>query len=428
MATDRILRSGIEETTMSIGPGTLDLEGNSVGWHRFRTLHDDGDYPVYVRRNANGTKQQLVRGQLTYGTGAGGRDQLSVLTVIASTDGGATPTAIDWTAADNPCAVFPAPAEELLDWAISRYGTLPSWLIRGLRVDPGAGATARKLYWRDGAGDIELANIDETNNRVRFRERKGANIASAASIDLGAATGSWVDITGTTGISALGTADEGDEILVRFLGALVLTYNATTLILPWGTDIKTAAGDFALFRSLGSGNWICVEYLTAVPQDRVLAAGAFTGADHIYDGFPAWAHNIEATYDIVPNNDGVTVEILMRKGSGTDINLYSGSLHVANGSSVTNSAQSAQTSMAVASPVQFDANVGGVSISVKVRNIKSGRHKRARVEAEMFDGTNILVASESWIISDTADLTGIKVSCSGGINTTGSRYKIEAGP
>lgn len=89
---------------------------------------------------------------------------------------------------------------------------------------------------------------------------KGADIASAGTTDLGAATGDFVDVTGTTTITALGTITAGIERLVRFTGVLTLTHNATSLILPTGANITTAAGDTARFRSLGSGNWVCVSY------------------------------------------------------------------------------------------------------------------------------------------------------------------------
>ena len=91
-------------------------------------------------------------------------------------------------------------------------------------------------------------------------EKKGADIASASSIDLGAGTGNMIDITGTTTITALGTVQAGTRRVVRFTGALVLTYNATSLILPTSANITTVANDTAEFLSLGSGNWVCTHY------------------------------------------------------------------------------------------------------------------------------------------------------------------------
>lgn len=172
--TDFVIRAGVLETTNSTGTGTLDLDGAATGWNRFRTRDlADNDYIVYVRRSANGAKEQLVRGQLKFGTGAGGRDQLTVVNVLASSDGGATPTAIDWIAGDNPCAVYMASAEDLLDSAIrSHFGdTLPSWVKQALWVAKGSGVTARKLRWRDGTGsDVEIATINETTKQVTFTQ------------------------------------------------------------------------------------------------------------------------------------------------------------------------------------------------------------------------------------------------------------------
>ena len=96
-----------------------------------------------------------------------------------------------------------------------------------------------------------------------INEAKGSDIASASSVDIGAATGNYLDITGTTPITALGTVQAGVEREIQFDGALTLTHNATSLILPGGANITTAAGDVARFRSEGSGNWRCVNYTRA---------------------------------------------------------------------------------------------------------------------------------------------------------------------
>lgn len=98
---------------------------------------------------------------------------------------------------------------------------------------------------------------------------KGADVASAATTDIGAATGSYIHITGTTGITALGTKTAGVLRDVVFDGILTLTHNATSLILPGGANITTAAGDTATFRSEGGGNWRCLRYTRASGQSVV---------------------------------------------------------------------------------------------------------------------------------------------------------------
>ena len=111
---------------------------------------------------------------------------------------------------------------------------------------------------------------------------QGANIASAGATNLATATGTYVNITGTTTITAFGTANAGVERICQFSGALTLTHNATSLILPGAANITTAAGDVATFVSLGSGNWICTGYSRTVQpwngQLVLLASGSASGA------------------------------------------------------------------------------------------------------------------------------------------------------
>lgn len=89
---------------------------------------------------------------------------------------------------------------------------------------------------------------------------KGADTASATTTDLGAISGNYCDVTGTTTITGLGTVQAGTWRAVRFTGALTLTHNGTSLMLPSAANITTASGDTAVFVSLGSGNWKCLVY------------------------------------------------------------------------------------------------------------------------------------------------------------------------
>jgi hypothetical protein len=131
---------------------------------------------------------------------------------------------------------------------------------------------------------------------VRTTNAKGSDIASAATTDIGAATAEFVDVTGTTTITALGTIAAGIVRTVRFTGALTLTHNATSLILPGGANITTAANDRAVFRSLGSGNWLCVLYVKASGE----AVSAFSDANAVVVG------SADATKKIRFEVDGLT--------------------------------------------------------------------------------------------------------------------------
>lgn len=98
---------------------------------------------------------------------------------------------------------------------------------------------------------------------VRGFSHKGADIASATSTDIGAVEGLFHDITGDTTITGLGTVRAGILKILKFEGALTLTHNATSLILPGGANITTANGDVAFVFSEGSGNWRCLSYFKA---------------------------------------------------------------------------------------------------------------------------------------------------------------------
>jgi len=100
-------------------------------------------------------------------------------------------------------------------------------------------------------------------------------IASATATPIGTSTSNDIIISGTTTITSFSSATAGALRWVTFSGILLLTQNATSLILPGGVNITTAVGDTALFKSLGSGNWRCMFYTRAsgVP---VVTSGAYT--------------------------------------------------------------------------------------------------------------------------------------------------------
>jgi hypothetical protein len=101
------------------------------------------------------------------------------------------------------------------------------------------------------------------------------SVASAATVDLGASASTTVNITGTTAITSLGaSAPAGVIYTVIFGGALTLTYNAASLILPGSANLATAAGDSAQFLSLGAGNWKCIDYQAASGKPLVSGASA----------------------------------------------------------------------------------------------------------------------------------------------------------
>lgn len=170
------------------------------------------------------------------------------------------------------------------DGAYAKFDTATGKLLKnGTTVIPiadgGTGqATAAAAFaaLKQGAstsatGVVELAEDSEagaqTSTTVALTPKNlavaEASVASAATTDLGAVTSDKCNITGTTTITSFGTIAAGVRKWIKFAAALTLTHNATSLILPSGANITTAAGDTAIAVSEGSGNWRVIDYTKA---------------------------------------------------------------------------------------------------------------------------------------------------------------------
>jgi hypothetical protein len=117
------------------------------------------------------------------------------------------------------------------------------------------------------AGDISAADVRQSVKDLAdsaiLNIEAVADVASASTCNIGAAASRNVRITGTTTITAFDNVAAGIERQGYFSGALTLTHNGTSLILPGGANITTAANDRFRALSLGSGNWIVLAYQKA---------------------------------------------------------------------------------------------------------------------------------------------------------------------
>jgi hypothetical protein len=110
---------------------------------------------------------------------------------------------------------------------------------------------------------------------------KGDDIASAATTNLNASTRTFVTVSGTATINSFGTVPAGVLRTVRFVGTGQITHHATSLILPGAANIVRADGDYAVFESLGGGNWRCLSYNrgSVVPSYRIAPRGDLAMGD-----------------------------------------------------------------------------------------------------------------------------------------------------
>ena len=103
----------------------------------------------------------------------------------------------------------------------------------------------------------------------------GADIASATTVDLTAATGNLIRITGTTATTGV-TINNGQVVLCYPTGAWPLTYHATTMPIKGGVSYTCAAGDTVIFSKDGNGT-LHVEIISANGMSLVGgSAGTFT--------------------------------------------------------------------------------------------------------------------------------------------------------
>jgi hypothetical protein len=113
----------------------------------------------------------------------------------------------------------------------------------------------------------------------------GSNIASATTIDLSAADGNFVHVTGNTGISAA-TMTAGKAVWVTFDGTPVLTHHASNHKLNNnGSNIAVAAGGMALYTY--DGTTVRVIYFAPngkANSETAPPAGAPVGSFLLYAG------------------------------------------------------------------------------------------------------------------------------------------------
>lgn len=158
------------------------------------------------------------------------------------------------------------------------------------------------LYRRSPAGPIACAGGETFSGQLAEAEYDGTQfilednpaqlggygpvqtIASATTTDLGTITSHYASITGTTTITSFGVSGttlastDFPFYRVAFAGSLTLTYNATSMILPGGANIQTAAGDTADVVYGGGSNWAVIRYNRAASPP---GAGALAGANKL---------------------------------------------------------------------------------------------------------------------------------------------------
>jgi hypothetical protein len=251
----------VKETTTVTGTGAASMGGATTGFQAFSAAFSTGNTVHYTIAGQGTAEWEVGLGTLTSGTPW----TLTRTTVLASSNAGAA-------------VVFSAGTKDV-------FVTMPASILNLIQTAVQAGRQVLPGTGMSGGGDL---SADRTLTAKPSTALFGpfTTLASATTTDLSTIATVGISITGTTTITGFGT---GASLLriVTFAGALTLTHNATSLILPGGANITTAAGDCATFLSDGSGNWRCTDYTRAdgsivgtIAFSKIASAAIATAAEY----------------------------------------------------------------------------------------------------------------------------------------------------
>ena len=137
---------------------------------------------------------------------------------------------------------------------------------------------------------------------------KGADIASASTMVIGK-DGSYFDITGTTGITAM-TVDAGRIFTLQFDGAVVLTHSST-LYLAGAANFTTEANDHLTFLAVAANNVRLIGVGLKDGGSPIAGGGKIVQVVNVQTGVYATGTTIMAHDDTIPQNtEGVEVMTL----------------------------------------------------------------------------------------------------------------------
>ena len=254
--------------------GKVNLDGK-LTMTGLQTLYGDGTSALH-----GATVQQVQKGILGVASAVAGTVDAIQVTMSPASTTWTSKEHLEWVSAGANTITTPTISKD--------GGTTNKTIVSADGSALAVGATGASGFLNRGYYDgtnVRLISSSQFNGGTAttplimsgkdFRQAKSANVASAATTDIWTpADGNFVHITGTTTITSLGTAHQaGEERTVVFDGALTLTHNATTLILPGAANITTAAGDSMIVRADTTANMKVISYTKANGQPLATSGG-----------------------------------------------------------------------------------------------------------------------------------------------------------
>lgn len=254
---------------------------------------------------------------------------------------------------------------------------------------------------------------------------QGSDVASSGTISIG--EGGYFNITGTTTITDIDFATDkaGRKAYVKFAGALTLTHNASTLILPTGANITTAAGDTACFISEGSDVVRCVSYQRADGTALASAASsvwALAGTGQTATG--VWDQAVDgskANVDFVGLAGKTDILIVVKAVTKANSGLTQLQVSVDNGSTFY-SASGDYTSMAAAGGETNTTAVffHGTAATLARTGVARINGANLAIPARLIEQLNNGDAHRLFVASSSA-INAVRINGSSGGNLTGGK-------
>jgi hypothetical protein len=302
------------QTILNTNPVVLDSAGRAI-------IYGSGSYRQVVKDSLGNT----IWDQVTADTSSGSSSWAGT---SAGTVNAQTITATNFTSSDGQSIDFIAGLTNTSALTLNPNGTGPINVLKDTYSGPVSltggevftGNLARVVY-SSATGAFHLTAVPAVNDSAPLTD-----LASATTTNLGSIVGRNVRITGTTTITSFGSSASTSYPYynLKFSGSLLLTYNATSLILPTVGNITTAANDTAIALYLGSGNWQIVQYTRAaataspiaITKRQTVVSGP-TDSSGIPNFLPATAgalaitsQNVSSTAPLVVNVSGGTVQFI----------------------------------------------------------------------------------------------------------------------
>lgn len=232
------------------------------------------------------------------------------------------------------------------------------------------------------AGTVALVEFDGTQfellNSVLPETGVFTHVTAAATVDLGAIPSHSIVIDGTTTISSFGSSANVNYPIynILFTNNLTLSYNATSLVLPGGTNVLTNGGDFMTIVYIGSGNWRVSSYTKLVNPTTPATLPGVSNFKAVNDGtLPNSKMNLSWNQAVLTNSNGggkyasagsVSVNLAVSGLDGLDTGVVAAStwynlyLIASDGSTIHSLASLSSTSPTLPAGYLYYARVGAV--------------------------------------------------------------------